>query len=279
MFDGYRFHVDRNIVPTLGPIPLKKLTPPDVQALTNAKSTAGLSPRTVRYIRAVLRTALNQAVVWALVDRNAAQHISMPRVKKPQLAVLAPKDAKKLMLAAKKARLGPLFTVAMAVGLQIGEACAVRWVDVDLARGTLRVVQAVQWHKGKVSFVEPKSESSRRTVKLPDFAVRALTRHRTDQKREQLAFGKRWVDSGLVFTTTTGTALDYANVRRDFKDLLKNAKVRDDLRLHDLRHTCATLLLIQGTLPRWSRRHSATARSASPSTPTRTSESTSSTGS
>jgi integrase len=134
----------------------------------------------------------------------------------------------------------------MAVGLRIGEACGLRWSDVDLRSGTLRVGQTAQWRNGRVSFGEPKSRSSRRTVRLPTFAVQALKRHLTSQRRERLAAGERWTDSGLVFTSTVGTGLDYANVRRDFKALLRTAKL-PDIRLHDLRHTCATLLMVQGT--------------------------------
>jgi Phage integrase family len=101
--------------------------------------------------------------------------------------------------------------------------------------------------EGKATFAEPKSAASRRTVKLPEAATAALKRHRTRQKRARLAAGDAWIDSGLVFTSTIGTVLDYANVRRDFKVLLKSAKLPVELRLHDLRHTCATLLMAQGT--------------------------------
>jgi integrase len=185
--------------------------------------------------------------MWNLVERNAAQHVSLPRAKKAELTVLNFQQAKRLVTAAKKARLGSLYTVAMAVGLRIGEACGLRWSDVDLTKAMLRVQQAVQWQHGKATFAEPKSAASRRTVKLPEAATAALKRHRTRQKRERLAAGDAWIDSGLVFTSTIGTVLDYANVRRDFKVLLKSAKLPAELRLHDLRHTCATLLMAQGT--------------------------------
>ncbi len=244
-FDGYKAHVDKNIVPVLGQLPLKKLTAQDVQRLVNAKSEQGLAPRTVRYIRAVLRTALKQAVVWNLVERNAAQHVSLPRARKAELTVLNPEQARKFVAAAKKARNGPLFSVAMSVGLRVGEACGLRWLDIDLSAGRLRVVQAIQWQKGKATVVEPKSESSRRTVKLPKFALSALKRHRIRQKRERLVAGKDWVDSGLVFTSSIGTPLDYSNLRKDFRTLLKDSKL-PVIRLHDLRHTCATMLMVQG---------------------------------
>jgi integrase len=103
--------------------------------------------------------------------------------------------------------------------------------------------------KGQVTFVEPKSDSSRRTVAIPEFAVDLLKRHRVAQKRERLAAGARWKDLGLVFTTPVGTALDYSNLRKAFRALL-NAAGLEPMRIHDLRHTCATLLLAQGVHPK-----------------------------
>jgi integrase len=97
--------------------------------------------------------------------------------------------------------------------------------------------------------VEPKSEQSRRTVALPEIAISIQKRHRTTQLEERLKAGSRWKDSGLVFVTTIGTALDDRNVRRAFKAVLKAAKL-PTIRIHDLRHTCASLLLVQGVHPR-----------------------------
>jgi integrase len=97
--------------------------------------------------------------------------------------------------------------------------------------------------------VEPKSERSRRTVSLPDFAITALKRKRTAQKEDRLKAGSKWNDSGLVFTSSIGTPLDERNVRRAFDDILKAAKL-PAMRIHDLRHTCASLLLAQGVHPR-----------------------------
>jgi integrase len=248
-FDGYEEHITRNIVPTLGNVPLKKLAPQDVQRLVNAKTEEGLAPRTVRYMRAVLRTALKQAVIWGLAERNAAESVSMPRIRKAERTVLTPEQVRALVDAASQVRNGSLFTVAMAVGLRIGEACGLRWADIDLSAKTLHVVQAIQWRKGKPTVVEPKSDSSRRTVRLPDFAVETLKSHRARQKEDRLAAGKDWVELGLVFTTIRGTILDYANVRKDFKRLLRSCGL-PDIGLHGLRHTCATMLMVQGVAPK-----------------------------
>lgn len=103
--------------------------------------------------------------------------------------------------------------------------------------------------KGKVELVEPKSERSRRQVALPEFAVRALRAHRVRQKGERLVAGSRWQDTGHVFTTSIGTPMDPRQVSREFRRALKKAGLGQQ-RFHDLRHTAATLLLVQGVHPR-----------------------------
>jgi integrase len=135
--------------------------------------------------------------------------------------------------------------VALAVGLPLGEALGLAWSEVDLKKGTLTVKHALQRIDKKLQLVEPKSDKSRRTLHLPQATIETLKRHHTRQKRERMQSGGAWQASGLVFTTTIGTPLDDRNVRRAFVDLLVTAKA-PKMRIHDLRHTCATLLLAQG---------------------------------
>lgn len=246
---GYSHHVTRHIQPRLGHLRLQQLAPSHVQALVNDLVKSGLSPRTVRYVRAVLRAALNQALKWGLVSRNAAALVELPKARRHEFKVLEPEEARSLLLVAKDSRLEALLSVGLAVGLRIGEVLGLQWTDVDLDGRTLRVRQALQRVGGEVEFVEPKSERSRRTVTLPDFAVEALRRHRAQQLKERLAAGGGWVDTGLVFTTPLGTALDYSNLRKEFRRLLAKAGL-PMMRVHDLRHTCASLLLAQGVNPR-----------------------------
>jgi len=165
------------------------------------------------------------------------------------MKVLSPEQANEFLESSKRDRLYPFFTLLIASGLRLGEALGVQWRDVDLAKGELRVRQALQRQGNELKFVEPKSERSRRLVSLPAFAIEALKSHQSAQQGEQLLAGSKWVESGLVFTSTIGTPLDERNVRRVFKALLKDADL-PPMRLHDLRHTTATLLLAQGVHPR-----------------------------
>jgi integrase len=120
---------------------------------------------------------------------------------------------------------------------------------VDLQQGALTVGQALQRVDGKLQFVEPKGEKSRRTVRLLQVTIDVLKRHRTQEKRDKLKAGSDWRGSDLVFTSTIGPPLDDRNVRRAFKNVLSAAKL-PKMRIHDLRHTCATLLLAQGVHPK-----------------------------
>lgn len=247
-FEDYKLIVEKHLIPALGRYRLRELAPQHVQALIAAKGQE-LAPRRVAVIRAVLRAALNDALKWELVSRNVATLVDLPRAPRFVPTVLTPAGAKKLVAAAAKHRLGALFSVALASGLRLGEALALRWEDVDLAKGTLSVRRTLQRVNGELVFGEPKSARSIRSIYLPSLAVRALKRHRTRQKAERLKAGGAWRDSGLVFTSSIGTPLDDRNVRRAFNEVLKAAKL-PPMRIHDLRHTCATLLLAQGENPR-----------------------------
>ena len=238
-----------DLKPALGHIELRTLMPQHIQSMIGSKVTAGLSPRTIRGIRAVLRSALSDAVKWRTLTFNAAKAVSLPRTQRVETRVFTPEQARAFVAAAEADRLGPLFLVALAVGLRLGEALGLRWKDVNLERRELHVRQALQRVGKELRFVEPKSEQSRRTISIPDFAAAVLKRHRTTQLEERLKAGSRWTDSGLVFSSTIGTPLDERNVRRAFNTILKGADL-PRIRNHDLRHTCASLLLVQGVHPR-----------------------------
>jgi integrase len=146
-------------------------------------------------------------------------------------------------------RLEALYTVALAVGLREGEALGLRWDDVDLEAGTLSVRAAVQRLNGKLRMEEVKTDTSRRLIVLPRVAVEGLQAHRQRQLAECARLGKRWADTGLVFTSTRGTPLEPRNVVRHFHETLRKAGLPHK-RFYDLRHTCASLLLVQGVHPR-----------------------------
>ena len=201
-------------------------------------------------MHSVLRAALNQAVRWRMVHYNAAAMVSTPRVTRREVLALTPADARRLLDAARGDRLEALYSVALALGLRQGETLGLMWSDIDLNTGVLRVRRASQRipHQG-TQLVETKTARSRRTLVMPPIVINALCAHRGRQAVERLAAGGRLVDLDLVFPSERGTLADGPNVTHRFHKLLKRADL-PQMRFHDLRHACASLLLVQGVHPR-----------------------------
>ena len=246
----YSGDVRIHLKPALGKIKLAKLSAPDIQAMLNQKLKSGLSPRSVRHIYAITRRALEVAYKWELVPRNVATLADPPRVQRFEVKPLSPEQARTFLEAARGDRLEALYSVAVPLGLRLGEALGLRWQDVDLEAATLRIAYQLQRLNSQWELVEPKTSRSRRTIALPLSTVQALRDHRKRQLEEKIKAGPDWQDHSFVFTSRIGTPLDRPNiVRRSFKLILKKAGL-PDIRFHDLRHTAASLLLVQGVAPR-----------------------------
>jgi integrase len=167
----------------------------------------------------------------------------------PERRPLSPTQARELLQADKGNGLEALYVLAVATGMRQGELLGLGWEDVDLEARTVRVRRTLTLVKGGPRLTEPKTIGSRRSIRLTAGAVEALERHRVRQDNEGAARGHKWNDWGLVFCTKRGTP-----IRRDKlhdmhgKPLLRRAGL-GDIRFHDLRHTCATLLLTKSVHP------------------------------
>ena len=204
-----------------------------------------MSPRTVGHIRGVLRTALNDGVRLGVVARNVALLTDPPRQRTAEREPFTEAEARALLAAAEGDRLAALYRLALTLGLRRGELLGLRWQDVDLDGGRLRVARSLQRVNGAIVVKEPKTERSRRTLSLGPAAVAALRAHHDRQTWERKAAGLRWRESGAVFTTSIGTTIDPDRLNKHYKALLGRAGLRDQ-RFHDLRHTAATLMLRDG---------------------------------
>lgn len=242
-------YVRRHVVPALGRIRLDRLSLAQVQAFLDAKCEAGLAPQTVIHLRGILRRALNQAIRLGLLSRNVAALARPPRLERFEFKPFTPDEARSFLRAIEHDRLRELYVVALFGGLRRGELLGLRWADVDLDEAQLRVDAALQRVASRLVLVPPKTARSRRTVSLPAMAVEALRQHKAAQAKERLRAGSEWADNGLVFTTQTGAPIEPRNATRGFKRVLARAGIRE-IRFHDLRHSCATLLLVQGVSPR-----------------------------
>jgi len=244
-YDSYDDILVAHLIPGLGHIAIAKLSPADIHTFLNAKLNGGLSPRRVEYIHAVLRRAIVTAERWGMVSRNVAKLVDPPRVPKHEIRPLTPEQARLLIETAADDRFRALYVTALGTGLRQGELLGLRWEDVDLDAGRLRVRYALANVGGTLTLLEPKTDRSRRNVVLPESVAVALRSHRTRQRMDRLVAGSRWVDSGHVFTTTIGTPLHAATVTRAFQAALDRAGLPRS-RFHDLRHAAATFLLAQG---------------------------------
>lgn len=234
-----------HLKPGLGRHELAKLTPQHVAALLKAKTDAGLSPRMVHHVRAVLRCALNQALRWGLVGRNVAALVEPPRQVRSEVQPLTPAEARDLLAAVEGDRMAVLFRVALTLGLRQGEVLGLRWEDIDLDRRALKVRRALQRIDGKLTLKEPKTEKSRRTLTLPPSLVAALRAHKVRQLEERLLAGDRWQDHGLAFPSTIGTPTDARNVIRSWHRV-QAANGLPRRSFHSTRHAAASLMLAEG---------------------------------
>lgn len=243
---GYRDIARLHILPTLGRMKLAQLQPNHIQALYGKLTEAGLSAKTVRNVHAVLRRSLNQAVDWYLVPRNVVTLAHPPRVERHEVVALTPEQVRQLLDYVRGGRWEPLVATALATGMRQSELLGLKWGDVDLNAGTVRV-QRQLGRDG--TFAEPKTAKGRRTIDLPTVRVASLREHKRQQNEERLLVGPDWVHNNLVFCTHQGKPLSQRNVLRAFKLILDRAGL-PDVPFHALRHTSATLLFLKGEHPK-----------------------------
>jgi integrase len=237
-----RKHIEAGVI---GPIPLAKLRPSDVEKLILALRTVPLADSTIRQIYTVLRLGLDGAVRDGLLARNPAASVQRPGVARKEAVHLDPQRVTELLAAAEGARYyTPLLLIAT-TGLRRGEALALRWSDVDLDAGVLRVRETVQRIEGKLSAGEVKTDRSRRTIPISPAIVALLRRHRVTQLEERMRAANQWAETGLLFTTELGSVVEPRNLLRVVQAAAKRIGL-DGVGAHTLRHSAATAWLEAG---------------------------------
>ena len=261
-YESYEVQVRCHINPALGDVKLSRLLPKQIQKLYADKldggrqdgKPGGLSARSVRYIHAVLKEALDHAVKWGYISRNPAGLVDPPLEEHKQLTVWTPDLAQAFLEFLEADRWGkrwyPLFALALLTGLRKGELLGLRWSAVDLEQGTIHVNRTLQRTRKGLSLEDTKTEKSRRAVPIGPVLVDALRKHKLTQAQERW-FAKQgeYRDSGLVFTVAKGGPISPRNMNRSFERLLKRSGL-PPIRIHDLRHSHATQLLIAGEHPK-----------------------------
>jgi len=246
---SYADHVETYIKPHLGHVELLQLRAHHLDRFYAAIATGSrgrpLSASTVRRIHATLRSALNSAVKRRLMPHNPTDQIELApeRPKRPEPWTV--QECLSFLEAARDDRLYPLYHLYLLGGLRRGEGIGLRWTSVDLAKRTVSVSEQITAVRNRSQTGEPKTRSGVRRVRLDEATTVLLAGHRTAQVAERQRWGLPIVDNGLVFTKEDGSPLVPGYVTKHFYVLARRAGLRR-VRLHDLRHTSASLALEAG---------------------------------
>ncbi|WP_121828087.1 site-specific integrase [Streptomyces sp. S1] len=246
-YDKYEAHVRLYLSPVLGTKRLESLSVPDVRHFLlqlEKKTTAATAKESHR----VLRTALSAACREELIVRNVAKLVEPPRAAVRELSPWSLDETLDFLAAARRDPLYAAFVLAIAMGLRRGEIVGLRWNDIDLENRVLLVRQQVQRRRGVLYNDETKGRRSR-AIPLPAMCLAPLRWHRMRQKTTYEAAGTEWTTAGYIFATRTGRPVEPRNVHRSFVRVSEAAGLRP-IRLHDVRHGCATLLTAAGVAPR-----------------------------
>ncbi len=246
--------IRRNIQPYLGSKRLTDLSPLDVKRwhgklLEGGRMDGGpLSVASVKLAHRILHRALADAVRWNLIATNPATGVRAPRGEPKEMSVWTAAEAKRFLDAMTDDRLVALWTLALHTGLRRGELAGLRWSDVDLKVGTLTVAQQRTTANHAIVVTTPKAKSQRQLLLAPA-TVATLKGHRQRQRQERMALGPAWTDSGYVFVDEAGVEFHPHRFTKMFGDAVTRAGV-PKIRLHDTRHTMATLALEAGVHPK-----------------------------
>ena len=263
---GYRVDVEKHLIPGIGAHRLERLTPEYAERLYAKMQRDGLAAGTAHHVHRTLRNALNEAVRRGHLGRNPVLLAKAPKLTDEEIEPYGLDEIQRLLKAVTERRNGARWVVALALGLRQGEALGLKWSDVDLEKGTLRIRRGRLRPKyahgcGGICGRKPgycprkkqtrpdtgdtKSRAGRRTVGLPDPLIGLFRTHKQKQDAEREMARQLWHDEGWVFARPDGRPLNPNTDYHEWKALIASARLRD-ARLHDARHTAATVLLILG---------------------------------
>jgi integrase len=247
-FERYEGIVRVYLLPSLGNITLTQLKAEHIQKHYAAMLNDGLSALTVRYHHTVIHKALQTAMKWGLLNHNAADGVDVPRSRRKDMQTWNEFEVRHFLEIAKDSPYYPLYHTALYTGMRRGELLALRWRDVDIQK--IHVNRSLhQLRDRSYVFTQPKSAKSRRTIDLSPSSIIVLAEHKERQEGIRTMIGIPLRQDDLVFSTPEGKPLRPNTVSRAWQMLAARAGLRV-IRLHDARHTHASLMLKQGVHPK-----------------------------
>lgn len=255
-WDSYEAYIRLYVVPRIGELPLQSISRGqlmifygELEQNGRIRRTGGLSSKTVHNIHVTLLKAFGDALEDQLIARNPATRAHRTTVDRPVMTTWSATQVRTFLRQVREDRLFALWRLAVTTGMRRGELLGLRWRDIDHNAAQLAVVQTLLKAGGTTFFSGPKTQRSRRTIALDPVTLEALRRHRSRQSAERLALGEAYADHELVFCFTDGKPLDPDGVRLRFARHVREAGL-PKIRLHDLRHTHATLGLMADVHPK-----------------------------
>ncbi|KOT93144.1 integrase [Streptomyces sp. NRRL F-4711] len=265
--DGYRVAVYHHLIPGLGAHRLEKLEPEHLERFYRKMQASGSAAGTAHQAHRTIRTALNEAVRRRHLTTNPASIARAPKLEEEEVEPYTVEEVQRLLLEAGKQRNTARWVIALALGLRQGEVLGLKWDDVDFANGVILVRRGRlrprykhgcgdKCGRSKPGYCpqkinirretkDTKTRAGKRPIGMPEELLKLLRRHKEEQERERALARDLWEEKGYVFTSPIGGPLNPNTDFHKWKDLLKAANVRDG-RLHDARHTAATVLLLLG---------------------------------
>ena len=255
-YERYQEMIDGHIRPALGSYLLPKLAPLHIQAFYSRALASGrkdgkggLSAQSVVHFHRLLNKAFAQALKWQLLARNPIQAVEPPKAQRQEMRALDEDETASLLSLLGATRLYMPVMLAVTAGLRRGEILGLRWSNVDLATGTITVVQSLEQTKAGLRFKVPKTHRSRRCIALPTITVETLRSHRVRQAEDRLALGPAYEDHDLVCPRPGGSPWPPDVFSTAFAFFVRRSSIRP-FRFHDLRHSHASHLLRAGVHPK-----------------------------
>ena len=243
---GYRNNIRRYVIPTLGSTRLIHLEPVAIESLYASLLGIGLSPETVRQTHRILKKALKDAVRLNMLIRNPVDLVEPPSSRRKEILTLDSEQLRRLLSHVQESSYGPVIHLAAHTGMRRGELVGLKWSDIDFDNAMISVNREIIFVPGLGHIVTaPKSDKSRRSIDITRNVVDELRRHKAAQNEHRLRIGVAWIGEDWVFTRLNGQHQAPNSVSRGFKSIREKLEL-PPVRLHDLRHTHASLMLKSG---------------------------------